>query len=97
MLEQQQCDIQVIEYLKTPLSAAELTKLLQQLGLSARALLRNKEAEFKQLGLDNPALTEQQLIDAMVAQPKLIERPVIINGDKAVIGRPASNILPLLS
>lgn len=97
LLEQQQCDMQVIEYLKTPLSAAEITELLQQLGLSARALLRNKEDEFKQLGLDNPALTEQQLIDAMVAQPKLIERPVIIKGNKAVIGRPASNILPLLS
>ncbi|MBZ9613591.1 arsenate reductase (glutaredoxin) [Rheinheimera maricola] len=97
LLQQHYDDIDVIEYLKTPLSAVELTILLQQLGVPARALIREKESEFIQLGLDDATLSEQQLIEAMVAQPKLIERPVIVKGDKAVIGRPVSNIMSLLS
>ena len=97
LLQQQQCEIDVIDYQKNPLSEAELTQLLQQLALPARALLRSKEDEYQQLGLANPALTEQQLISAMASHPKLIERPVVIKANKAVIGRPVSNILSLLA
>lgn len=97
LLQQQQCEIDVIDYQKNPLSEAELTQLLQQLALPARALLRTKEDEYQQLGLANPALTEQQLISAMASHPKLIERPVVIKANKAVIGRPVSNILSLLA
>uniref|UniRef100_A0A486XPX5 Arsenate reductase n=1 Tax=Rheinheimera sp. BAL341 TaxID=1708203 RepID=A0A486XPX5_9GAMM len=97
LLQQQQCEIDVIDYQKNPLSEAELTQLLQQLALPARALLRTKEDEYQQLGLANPALTEQQLITAMASHPKLIERPVVIKANKAVIGRPVSNILSLLA
>ena len=97
LLQQQALQVEVIEYLKTPLTASELTALLAMLGIPARQLLRSKEDEYKQLGLDDMSLSEQQLIDAMAQQPKLIERPVIIKGNKAVIGRPASNILSLLS
>lgn len=97
LLQQKAQAVEVVEYLKTPLTADELTTLLGMLAIPARQLLRNKEEEYKQLGLDNMALSEQQLIAAMAQHPKLIERPVIIKGNKAVIGRPASNILSLLS
>lgn len=97
LLKQHNTDINVIEYLKTPPSAAELTQLLQQLGLTARELMRTKEEEYQQQGLADPALSEQQLIAAMVATPKLIERPIVVSGNKAVIGRPPSNVLALFA
>lgn len=97
LLQQQAQAVEVVEYLKNPLTTDELTTLLGMLAIPARQLLRSKEEEYKQLGLDNMALSEQQLIAAMAQYPKLIERPVIIKGNKAVIGRPASNILSLLS
>jgi len=97
-LIKQHCDqVEVIEYLKTPPSAVELRDLLAKLGISARALLRSKEDEYQQLGLSDSALSEQQLIAAMVQHPKLIERPIVVNGDKAAIGRPAENVLTILS
>lgn len=96
LLEQHGQPFNIIDYLKTPLTASELKILLAQLGISARQLLRTKETEYQQLGLDNPALTEQQLISAMIDTPKLIERPIVVNGDKAAIGRPLSNITEIL-
>ena len=68
----------VIEYLKTPPSATEIKKLIGMLGIAPRVLLRTKEAEYKQLKLDNPALTDAQIIRAMVKHPKLIERPIVV-------------------
>jgi len=96
LLEQKQLSFQIRYYLDQPLSADELSALLAALGLPARQLLRSKEAEYKDLGLDNPALTEQQLIAAMVSTPKLIERPILQHDNKAVIGRPVENLLALL-
>lgn len=96
LLAQHAEKIDVIEYLKTPPTAQEITSLLSMLGLTARQLMRSKEPEYTELGLGNPALSEQQLISAMVRTPKLIERPIVVHGDKAAIGRPASNILAIL-
>lgn len=96
LLEQHDQPFDVIDYLKTPLTAQQLTTVLQKLGISARQLLRTKETEYQELGLDNPQLTEQQLIAAMINTPKLIERPIVINGTKAAIGRPLSNISEIL-
>lgn len=96
LLQQQNTPVEIIEYLKTPPSAAELTQLLHQLNLSARELLRTKEDEYHQLGLSDNKLTEHQLIAAMVQHPKLIERPIVVHGNKAVIGRPATNVLAIL-
>lgn len=96
LLEQHATQIDIIEYLKTPPSEQELTSLLNMLGVTARQLMRIKEPEYAELGLNNPALSEQQLISAMVRTPKLIERPIVVNGNKAAIGRPASNILAIL-
>lgn len=86
----------VVEYLKTPPDAATLEQLLQLLGLKPRDLLRAKETEYLELGLDNPALTDSELVQAMVACPKLIERPIVVRGTQAVIGRPPEKVLDIL-
>lgn len=87
---------QVVEYLKTPPSHSELSQLLTLLGLEPRQLMRTKEPEYRELGLDNPDLDRTALIDAMVRHPKLIERPIIVNGSRAAIGRPPENVLKIL-
>ena len=97
ILNDKQLNPQVVDYLSNPPSAAQLSQIIQQLGFSsARQLMRTGEEEYKSLQLANPALSEQQLIDAMVAHPRLIERPIVICGDKAVLGRPPENVLSLL-
>lgn len=87
----------VVRYLETPLSAAQLRDLLAKLNISARQLLRSGEDEYKALNLAYSGLTDAQLIDAMAAHPKLIERPILVAGDKAVIGRPPEKVLEILS
>ena len=96
LLEERGLSPTIVRYLETPLSAADLQALLGKLGISARQLLRTGEDEYKSLGLNDPKLTEEQLIAAMVAQPKLIERPILLAGDKAVIGRPPEALLEIL-
>ena len=96
LLEQQGVKPKVIEYLKTPPSAASLSEIIGQLGISARQLLRKGEAEYKALNLADESLTEQQLIQAMSEHPKLIERPIVIHNDKAKIGRPPEAVLEIL-
>ena len=86
----------IVRYLETPPSAAELQTVLGKLGIPARELLRTGEDAYKSLNLANPKLTEAQLIDAMVANPKLIERPIIISGERAVIGRQPEKLLEIL-
>ena len=86
----------VVRYLETPLSAAQLRDLLARLNLSARQLLRSGEDEYKALNLGDSSLSEAQLIDAMATHPKLIERPILVVGDKAVIGRPPEKVLEIL-
>ncbi len=86
----------VVLYLETPPDAAQLRELLGKLGISARQLLRTGEDDYKQLNLADASLSDEQLIAAMAAHPKLIERPILVVGDKAVIGRPPENVLELL-
>ena len=86
----------VVLYLETPPNAAQLRELLGKLGISARQLLRTGEDDYKQLNLADASLSDEQLIAAMAAHPKLIERPILVVGDKAVIGRPPENVLELL-
>ncbi|MFZ3202954.1 MAG: arsenate reductase (glutaredoxin) [Pseudomonas sp.] len=86
----------IVRYLETPPSAAQLSDLLGKLGIGARQLLRSGEDEYRTLNLADPALSEAQLIEAMAAHPKLIERPILIVGSKAVIGRPPEKVLELL-
>ncbi len=86
----------IIHYLDTPPDAAQLRDLLGKLGIGARPLLRKGEDEYKTLNLADTSLSDEQLIAAMAAHPKLIERPILVVGDKAVIGRPPENILEIL-
>lgn len=87
----------VVRYLETPPTAEQLAGILGKLGIDARALLRTGEDEYKALGLADASLDEAQLIDAMVSHPKLIERPILVAGDKAVVGRPPEKVLELLA
>ena len=86
----------VVRYLETPLNAGQIKALLGKLGVSARQLLRTGEDEYKMLQLADESLSEAQLIDAIAQHPKLMERPILEVGDKAVIGRPPENVLELL-
>lgn len=86
---------EIREYLKDPPSAEELTHVLALLGMKAQELIRRKEAEYSELGLA-PHMGDGALIAAMVEHPKLIERPVVIKGERAVLGRPPENVLGLL-
>ena len=96
LLQAQGCAPELVLYLETPPSAKQLKELLVLLGISARQLLRKTEDAYKELNLVNEKLSEAALIKAMIANPKLIERPIFINGDKAVIGRPPETVLSIL-
>ncbi|QLC74286.1 arsenate reductase (glutaredoxin) [Pseudomonas sp. LPB0260] len=97
LLEERGLTPSIVRYLESPPSAAQLQALLGKLGIGARQLLRSGEEEYRTLNLAEPGLSEAQLIEAMVSHPKLIERPILIAGDKAVIGRPPERVLELLS
>lgn len=96
LLQDKGIEPEIREYLKEVPSADELRALLAKLGISARDLLRKKEAEYKEAGLDNPALDDDAIIAAMTRYPKLIERPVVIKGEQARIGRPPESVLEIL-
>ena len=96
MLEERGFEPSITEYLKTPPDRAELERILSMLGMQPRDLMRKKEAEYKEAGLDNPDLSREQLIQGMIDHPKLIERPIVISDGKAVIGRPPEKVLELI-
>ena len=86
----------VIEYLKTPPDRATLVKLLQDAGLGVRAVLREKGTPYAELGLDNPDLTDDQLLDAMIATPILINRPFVVTPLGTRLARPSEIALDIL-
>ncbi len=96
LLQEKNIQPEVIEYLQHPPSKKQLKEILSMLKMNARELMRKTEIEYKELGLDNKSLTEAQLITAMVENPKLIERPIVINKNKAIIGRPPEKVLEIL-
>lgn len=96
LLHEKGIEPEIREYLKQVPTADELKAVLAKLGFAPRDLLRTKEAEYKEAGLDNPNLDDDAVIAAMIAYPKLIERPIVINGDKARIGRPPEQVLEIL-
>ena len=95
MLQEANVDLEIIEYLKNPLTESELKDLLKKLRIPAIELVRKNEAVWKEQ-YKNKNLSENELIKAMVANPKLIERPIIVNGDTAVIGRPIEKISTII-
>ena len=86
----------VVKYLETPPDSQELSSVLEMLGLEPRELMRKHETPYTENDLDNPDLSREQLIQAMIDNPILIERPIVINGDKATIGRPPEKVLDIL-
>ena len=87
--------LNIVEYLKAPPSASEIKNILGMLKMSPRELLRKKEAPYGELGLADESLSEPELIEAMRADPVLIERPIVVSDGKAGLGRPPENALTL--
>nr|VFK52161.1 MAG: arsenate reductase [Candidatus Kentron sp. TUN]VFK52200.1 MAG: arsenate reductase [Candidatus Kentron sp. TUN]VFK61689.1 MAG: arsenate reductase [Candidatus Kentron sp. TUN] len=96
ILKDRHLEVETIEYLKNPLSKQELIDLLAKLDMDPRELMRTKEVLYKAKGLDNQDLDRAALIQAMVENPILIERPIVLIGDKAVLGRPPDKVLEIL-
>ena len=96
LLEERGIAPEIVLYLENSPDAETLRGLLSKLGISARQLLRKGEAEYKERGLADESLSEAALIQAMVDAPKLIERPIVVRGDRAVLGRPRENALELI-
>ncbi len=96
LLQERGIEPEVVLYLDTPPDAKTLAAIVEKLGITPRQLLRKGEDEYKEANLADPSLSDQQLIDAMVAHPRLIERPIVLHGDKAALGRPPENVLAIL-
>ena len=96
LLEERGISPRVVDYLKTPPSAAELKAILKKLGLRPRDLMRKGEPLYAELGLMDRDLDDDALIGLMVANPILIERPIVVSGGKAAIGRPPESVLKIL-
>lgn len=97
LLEARGLDVEVIRYLDTPPSEQELREILKLLGIPAKDLVRRGEPLFKELGLGTKELTEAQWVSLLAANPKLIERPIVVHGDKAAIGRPLEQVEALFN
>jgi len=95
LIEEKGADIEIVEYLKDIPTKADLKDLLSKLGIPAEKLLRKGEADFKD-NFKGKTLSDDEWIDAMIQYPKLIERPIVVKGNKAVLGRPPENVLELL-
>ncbi len=96
LLRDRDLDPQVIEYLQTPPSAEDLGNILSMLGLEPRELVRVKEGAYAETGIGDPTLGREEVIAKMVANPSVIERPIVVCGDRAAIGRPPENVLQIL-
>ncbi|WP_305906400.1 arsenate reductase (glutaredoxin) [Methylomarinum sp. Ch1-1] len=96
LIREQGIEPEIIEYLKTPPTEAELSDILDKLDMQPRDLMRKKEKEYKQTGMDDESLNRDALIKGMVNTPKLIERPIVLVNDKATVGRPPENVLAIL-
>lgn len=96
LLKDQGINPQVIEYLKTPPTITELDDILTKLAITPRELMRRNEAEYQARHLDDSSLSQADLLDAIVQQPILLERPIVVTNDKAAIGRPPEAVLKIL-
>jgi arsenate reductase len=97
ILRTHQIESRMVEYLKTPLDAKSIRELLGKLGLRPRDILREGEEEFSRLHLDDPAKTDDELIDAIAKHPILLQRPIVVHGRHAVVGRPPEKVMELIT
>jgi|SRR5690554_503261 len=95
ILQEKGAEVEVVKYLESTPSVSELKEILRKLGMKAEDIIRKGEKEYKE-NFKGASLTEDEWIQAMVQYPKLIERPIVVKGDNAVIGRPPENVLKLL-
>ena len=96
LLREHQTAPRVVAYLDTPPSVVELKNLVRLLGISARDLIRTGEPEYREMGLSDPTMDDDALLEVMAKHPRLIQRPIIVHGDRAIIGRPPHKVLDLL-
>ncbi len=96
LLTEKSFKFDVVKYLDTPPNKEAITELLEMLGLEPRELMRKGEQEYKDNNLADESLSRDELIDAMVKFPKLLERPIVVKNGKAAIGRPIQNIIDIL-
>lgn len=96
LLRERGIEPEIVEYLKTPPAAGDLEAVLDKLDMEPRDLMRRKEAAYREAGLDDPALGRRALVEAMAAHPVLIERPVVLAGGRAALGRPPESVLDIL-
>jgi arsenate reductase (glutaredoxin) len=96
MLRDAGIEPQIIEYLKTPPTRAELVSLLERMGMTPRQILRRKGTPYDELGLDDPAKSDDSLLDAILAHPILLERPVVVTPLGVRLCRPAEEVVPLI-
>jgi len=96
LLQERSVNINIIEYLKTPPDISQLKQILKKLGYEPRQLMRKSEQIYKDFDLGNENNTAEDLIKAMAQNPILIERPIVLSGEKAVIGRPPESVLNIL-
>lgn len=96
ILKKKNFDIEIVEYLKSPPTFEELSVILRKLKYEPRELLRKSEEVYKKENLSDMSISNNKIIEKMVTYPILIERPIVINGDKAVIGRPPERVLDII-
>ena len=96
LLKDNNCKIEIISYLEIDLEVSLIKDILKKLALKPRDILRKGEQEYKDNNLKKDNLSEEDLINYMIKYPKLIERPIVVKGDKAVIGRPPENVVELI-
>jgi len=96
LLRERGIEPEIVEYLKTPPSADQIEAVLSRLGIEPRALMRTKEAAYREAAMGDERLTRRQLIDLMIAHPIVIERPIVVNGARTALGRPPESVLAIL-
>jgi len=97
LLEQNNVTPEIIEYLEQPPTPVELTRIITLLGVSARDLMRTTEQVYQDAALDDDSLSEDEIIEAICEYPALLQRPIVVTGDRAIIGRPPVKVLDLIA
>ena len=96
LLRERGIEPEIVEYLKDPPDALTIAEILRRLGLGPREIMRKREAAYRERNLADPGLDDRALIEAMIADPILIERPIVIHGGRARVGRPPESVLEIL-
>jgi arsenate reductase len=96
LLNEHGIEFERLDYFIDPIPRQKLQELLTKMGIPPRELLRTREKKYKEMGLKDPAISDEEILDAMVQHPELIQRPIIEKGSQAVLGRPVERVLELV-